>query len=190
VKELPVQSHRGLLVIISHSSQDEGLAAALINLLRSGVGLQNDQIRYSSVDGYRLPVGVNSEEQLRAEVNATKVVIGLITPSSLISHFVMFELGARWGASRFLAPLLAGVTANGQAQGQTGHSRPYVLLRHLILYRLRFSPQVRCLHPVTRMRMRAAIRMVIYVASGSLGRPHCCGDQFSEWLDAANHLGC
>lgn len=108
-EEIRGKSHQRLLVFISHSSQDETLAKALIDLLKAAIGLVANQIRCSSVDGYRLPVGVNTEDQLRAEVNATKVVIGLITPSSLASHFVMFELGARWGGKLFLAPLLAGV---------------------------------------------------------------------------------
>ncbi len=99
----------GLLVFISHSSKDAALAQALIDLLRAGLGLHANQIRCSSVDGYRLSIGVNSESELREEVNAAKVVIGLITPNSLASYFVMFELGARWGANLFLAPLLAGV---------------------------------------------------------------------------------
>jgi hypothetical protein len=105
-------THHGLLVFISHSSKDAELALALIDLLRSALGLLADQIRCSSVDGYRLPVGVNTEEQLREEVNAAAVVIGLVTPNSLLSYYVMFELGARWGAKRFLAPLLAGVKAS------------------------------------------------------------------------------
>jgi len=46
---------------------------------------------------------------MRGEVNAAKILIGLITPSSLASHFVMFELGARWGGKLFMAPLLCGV---------------------------------------------------------------------------------
>ena len=97
-------------VFVSHSSKDADLALALVEFLKAGLGLNASQIRCSSVDGYRLPVGVNTESQLRGEVNAADVVIGLVTPSSLSSHFVMFELGARWGAGRFLAPLLAGVS--------------------------------------------------------------------------------
>src|ERR1700688_1595779 len=105
-------THRGLSIFISHSSKDADLALALIDLLKAGLGLMSDQIRCSSVDGYRLPVGVNTEGKLREEVNAAKVVVGLITPSSLASYYVMFELGARWGANLFLAPLLAGVKAS------------------------------------------------------------------------------
>lgn len=105
-------SHQNLLVFISHSSKNADLALALIDLLKDGLGLLASQIRCSSVDGYRLPVGVNTEDKLREEVNAAKVVVGLITPSSLVSYYVMFELGARWGADLFLAPLLAGVRPN------------------------------------------------------------------------------
>jgi hypothetical protein len=83
-----------------------------VELLKSALGLFANQIRCSTVEGHKLPVGVNTEAQLRQEVNAAEVVVGLITPSSLASHFVMFELGARWGSNRFLAPLLAGVEAH------------------------------------------------------------------------------
>ncbi len=104
-------THRGLVIFISHSSKDADLALALIDLLKASLALTATQIRCSSIDGYRLPVGVNTEGKLREEVNAAKVVVGLITPHSLSSYYVMFELGARWGANLFLAPLLAGVKA-------------------------------------------------------------------------------
>jgi hypothetical protein len=104
-------AQQGPLIFISHSSKDEALAQALVELLQSGLGIPASQIRCSSVDGYRLPVGVNTESHLRVEVNSARVLIGLITPSSLLSSFVMFELGARWGASLFLAPLVAGLKA-------------------------------------------------------------------------------
>jgi|ERR1700682_4295549 len=102
-------ANQGISVFISHSSKDADLALALIELLKAGLGLLSNEIRCSSVDGHRLPVGANTERKLREEVNEARVVIGLITPSSLSSAFVMFELGARWGANQFLAPLLAGV---------------------------------------------------------------------------------
>ncbi len=117
--DMPTQrpaTHRGLSIFISHSRKDADLAQGLIDLLRAGLALTADQIRCSSVDGYRLPVGVNTEGKLREEVNAAKAVVGLITPSSLSSYYVMFELGARWGANLFLAPLLAGVNA-GELSG-------------------------------------------------------------------------
>jgi TIR domain len=101
-----------LLVFISHSSKDADLARVVVDLLTAGLGLLADQIRCSSVDGHRLPIGVNTESKLREEVNAAPVVIGLVTPNSLSSHYVMFELGARWGAEMFIAPLLAGVKTN------------------------------------------------------------------------------
>jgi len=105
-----VSATSGLQIFISHSSKDRVLAEALTDLFKSAFGLVS--IRCSSVDGHRLPVGVNTEGKLREEVNEAKVVVGLVTPSSLVSSFVMFELGARWGANLFLAPLLAGVKAD------------------------------------------------------------------------------
>jgi hypothetical protein len=98
------------LVLISHSSKDVELASALVEFLRAG--LLTNRIRCSSVDGFRLPAGVDTDSQLRAEVNTTDVVIGLITPNSLVSAYVMFELGARWGAGGFMIPLLAGITSD------------------------------------------------------------------------------
>ncbi len=107
-------------VFVSHSSKDEALAKTLINLFKAALGLTASQIRCTSVDGYKLPVGANTENSLREEINAADVVVGLITPSSLVSHYVMFELGARWGAQRFVAPLLVGVEA-GDLRGPLHH---------------------------------------------------------------------
>ena len=109
-RECATSDHAGAVTIfVSHSSKDQALAKALVTLLKSALSLPADQIRCSSVDGHRLPVGANTESTLRGEVNAAKILIGLVTPSSLASHFVMFELGARWGGKLFMAPLLCGV---------------------------------------------------------------------------------
>lgn len=98
-----------LLVFVSHTSADADLARALVELLRSALNLPADEIRCTSVDGYRLPVGAHSEMQLRNELLSAEVFLGLVTPESLRSTFVLFELGARWGAKRYLIPVLAGI---------------------------------------------------------------------------------
>ena len=111
-KPVREETMKNLSVLISHSSKDQQLASALIDFLRSGLGLLPRQIRCTSVDGYRLPAGVHTDTQLRDEVKSSKVLVGLITANSLASPYVMFELGARWGAGAVMIPLLAGVTAD------------------------------------------------------------------------------
>lgn len=101
-----------LAVFVSHSSADEQIASKLAELLRAALSLSADQIRCTSVDGYRLPSGAHTEERLREELNAARIFIGIITRNSLASAYVMFELGARWGAGLRLIPLLAGIRAS------------------------------------------------------------------------------
>ena len=94
-------------VFISHSDDDVEIASLLISLLRNALNLSREDIRCSGVDGYRLPVGAQVDETLRREVNDAPVFVGLITPSALTSVYVLFELGARWGAEKRMLPLLA-----------------------------------------------------------------------------------
>jgi hypothetical protein len=99
-------------VFISHSRKDAETAEALIELIRAATDIPHDKIRCSSVDGYRLQGGVTVDEQLKREVREARCFIGLITPNSMNSPYVLFELGARWGAHLHFVPLLAkGMTA-------------------------------------------------------------------------------
>lgn len=94
-------------LFISHSSRDRATAAGLIDLLRSALGLTPADIRCTSVAGYGLPVGADTDEHLRRELLEARAFIGIVSEASISSAYVLFELGARWGMSLHLAPILA-----------------------------------------------------------------------------------
>jgi hypoxanthine phosphoribosyltransferase len=108
---LLVMATHMLRLFISHSSRDIAVVEPLVDLLRSALNLNASEIRCTSLDGYRLPVGANTEEQLRREVHESAAFIGVISTASVDSMYVVFELGARWGAKKHLFPLLSPGTA-------------------------------------------------------------------------------
>lgn len=94
-------------LFVSHSSEDTELAALLVQLIATALVMRSQDIRCTSVDGYRLPGGSDADQQLRDEILAAECFLGVISPQSLASAYVLFELGARWGAKRHLVPVLA-----------------------------------------------------------------------------------
>jgi hypothetical protein len=101
------EDRSGVRLFISHSSRDSALVELMVALLRAALNLPASAIRCTSIDGYRIPIGADTDEQLRREVHAADAFIGIISPESLKSLYVVFELGARWGARRPLFPVLA-----------------------------------------------------------------------------------
>jgi hypothetical protein len=96
---------RGLSVppiFISHRSGDLALVGALVDLLTFAMRLEPDAIRCTSLPGHDLAGGERTDDRLRQEIASAELFLALVTPGSLRSHFVLFELGARWG----IEPLL------------------------------------------------------------------------------------
>jgi hypothetical protein len=114
VREGPVET---IDVFISHSSKDAPVAEVLVDLLRGALEISGDKIRCTSVDGYKLKTGVNIDTTLRKEVLEARTFIGIITDVSIDSAYVLFELGARWGAGRHLAPVLAAGAGSAAMKG-------------------------------------------------------------------------
>ena len=100
------RSENSMKVFVSHSSADQALAEAFVDFLRAALPIPPKDIRCTSVSGYKLPAGTNSDEQLRQEVFDAEVFVALLSPASVKSVYVMFELGARWGAKRHLIPVM------------------------------------------------------------------------------------
>jgi hypothetical protein len=97
----------GAVIFISHREHEQDLAGALTELLISSLEVPDGEIRATSVAGYQLPFGRTVAEQLKADITESDAVFVLITPSSLQSKWVLFELGASWALGNVLVPILA-----------------------------------------------------------------------------------
>jgi hypothetical protein len=95
-------------VFVSHSNKDALVARAFLELLTTALTVAPDRIRCTAVDGYRLPLGAVTDQHLREEILAASALVALLSSASIESPYVLFELGARWGAGKPLFPLLVG----------------------------------------------------------------------------------
>jgi hypothetical protein len=94
-------------IFISHRHKDVQLVRALTTLLRKALDLEPEDIRCTSVHPYKLRVGQRTPDRLREEISRAKAVIGVLTPDTKDSSYVLFELGAAWGQDVLTFPLLA-----------------------------------------------------------------------------------
>ena len=96
----------GIRIFISHSAKDVALATALVHCLEASLELPDGVLRCTSVHGYKLDPGDNADTSLRQSIEDCFVVVGLITPSSIQSGYVVMELGAAWGLRKKTYPVL------------------------------------------------------------------------------------
>ncbi len=94
-------------VFISHSHNDKLLAEAVTQLLRDTIDLNGGKVRCTSAYGSDLAIGSKFAKQLRRDIDASEVVLAILSDSSIASQFCLFELGAAWGLKVPIKPLLA-----------------------------------------------------------------------------------
>lgn len=94
-------------IFISHRHKDQAIAAALTEMIRGALDVRPTEIRCTSVQPYRLPFGKNTAERLRDEIANAQVVLGILSPDTAESSYVMFELGAAWSQHIYTCPLLS-----------------------------------------------------------------------------------
>jgi len=95
-----------LKIFVSHAAADVDLAKALVDCLLSCFEIPDADIRCTSVPGHKLPVGADVASTLKNDLSDSAVVIGLLTPSAVSSSWVLFELGAAWGAAKRILPIV------------------------------------------------------------------------------------
>jgi hypothetical protein len=100
-------------LFVSHRHMDEKVASALVECVRTRFSVETKDVRCTSVYPYRLKAGEDTERKLREEVVQAEAVLGLLSPTSNQSTYVLFELGAAWGRNVYTCPLLIqGATAD------------------------------------------------------------------------------
>lgn len=104
-------------IFISHRHKDQIIAAALTETIRTAFEMNQTEIRCTSVQPYRLPFGKNTSERLRDEIGKAQAVLGILTPDTSESSYVMFELGAAWAQRIYTCPLLSKGAEYGDIPG-------------------------------------------------------------------------
>ena len=94
-------------IFLSHSSQDEALVDKLTDLLTTGCGVRADAILVTTLPGKGIPAGEdNYIEYLKKRLQQSSLVILLLSENYFASQFCLCELGASWGLSLPIFPLV------------------------------------------------------------------------------------
>jgi hypothetical protein len=97
-------------VFVSHASADKEFVDEFVdNVLRIGLGLNGDNLFYSSERDTGIPSGADLMHSLRREVGESTLVIAVITPMYQTRPVCVVELGAAWGRAtpKHFFPLLS-----------------------------------------------------------------------------------
>ena len=114
-------------VFISHASRDVELVSALVDMLRTGVGLRDEDHFCSDMPGTAVNPGQDFVDRIRAELSGTVLAVEVVTPSYLESNFCLCELGGLWVTMKRNFPLLVAPSRHSDLTGVLGNVHaPYL----------------------------------------------------------------
>jgi TIR domain len=93
-------------IFVSHRHKDEAVVSSLTALLEQAFVVESTDIRCTSVQPYMLTPGERTSELLRKEIAGAELVIGVLSPDTIESNYVLCELGASWGRDVPTFPVL------------------------------------------------------------------------------------
>ncbi|HEX9424379.1 MAG TPA: toll/interleukin-1 receptor domain-containing protein [Pyrinomonadaceae bacterium] len=88
-------------VFVSYAMEDSGQAAELMSQLARQ---PNFQIFTTS----KISAGQNWRSRIKKELSQSDYFLVLLSPTSVQSKWVQFELGAAWGLNKFIIPVVTG----------------------------------------------------------------------------------
>jgi hypothetical protein len=94
-------------IFISHRHSDKPIADKLVKLLDKAFIVEDGDIMCTSLVGYGLSPGEPVSATLRSYILLVKLVIGILSPETSESNYVLAELGAAWGKGVEIFPLRA-----------------------------------------------------------------------------------
>jgi hypothetical protein len=101
-----VNIHQSLF--ISHAEADKFLIRHLVDLLLNSMDIEKSYINATSVIKENIKPGDDLSETILNEIQSSSVIICVLSPTSLQSSWVMFELGASWCLHKNIITLLVG----------------------------------------------------------------------------------
>lgn len=133
-------------IFISHAEKDKALAELLVNLIEDGIGVPEQEIFCSSLNGYGIPTGKNFIDYIKSQIDVPKVVIFLLTNNYYNSYFCLCEMGAAWVKSHQLFPILVPpldykdleAVLTGTQAAKIDDKNKYIELRDLLKQKINF----------------------------------------------------
>jgi len=99
--------HPSKPIFVSHAVADKEIADKVVDLLNTAMGIQvQNDVFCSSLEGLKIPAGMDFKHFIKAQIQEPKIVILLISQNYLASQFCLAEVGASWAMSHRIIPIL------------------------------------------------------------------------------------